>query len=423
MSIAGLGAVAGGFAEGIERGQRIDANNMRITRERKQMQREDDETAAIDAANAAARDVLKRHEADWKKQQPGPTLDGSPVPVNPFKPSPTMILDAGKARTDKLLELRGPTESWAKAWATDEAMRGQFRQQAGQRVKAAMAGGGDLTQPVSEFFSTINDGFDVASVKPTRGLDGKTTLAIQRVNRYTGQAEPQPLMLPADQFARDIDMLAANPVDLAKHSLAMNLEAFKAAGATNLENKRQEGRMTLADVNNKSAEKRVERSATATEKAAEVRAGASSKSATAEEIRALGQERTSVDNDIRTLTQQLKDARPTDRPQIQSDLAEARKRAEDVRNRLRSLSSGGAATPEASPQGSKMDAIMKDAEAQGLSTFDVQVDGKPRVSVSRGGAAAKAAPIKALPAGAKQIGTSGGKPVYQTPDGKRFIQE
>jgi hypothetical protein len=28
-----------------------------------------------------------------------------------------------------------------------------------------------------------------------------------------------------------------------------------------------------------------------------------------------------------------------------------------------------------------------------------------------------------LPKGAKQIGTSGGKPVYETPDGKRFIQK
>lgn len=38
-------------------------------------------------------------------------------------------------------------------------------------------------------------------------------------------------------------------------------------------------------------------------------------------------------------------------------------------------------------------------------------------------AAATAKPaVKALPAGAKQIGTSGGKPVYQTPDGKKFIQ-
>jgi hypothetical protein len=36
--------------------------------------------------------------------------------------------------------------------------------------------------------------------------------------------------------------------------------------------------------------------------------------------------------------------------------------------------------------------------------------------------ASKPMTMPALPAGAKQIGTSGGKPVYQTPDGKRFIQ-
>jgi hypothetical protein len=39
-----------------------------------------------------------------------------------------------------------------------------------------------------------------------------------------------------------------------------------------------------------------------------------------------------------------------------------------------------------------------------------------------GSAPAKtAAKLSTLPAGAKQIGTSGGRPVYQTPDGKRFI--
>lgn len=39
------------------------------------------------------------------------------------------------------------------------------------------------------------------------------------------------------------------------------------------------------------------------------------------------------------------------------------------------------------------------------------------------GASTHNAPIPSLPAGAKQIGTSGGKPVYQTPDGKKFIGE
>lgn len=45
----------------------------------------------------------------------------------------------------------------------------------------------------------------------------------------------------------------------------------------------------------------------------------------------------------------------------------------------------------------------------------------PAASAPAAPAAKKASPA-ALPAGAKQIGTSGGKPVYETPDGKRFIQ-
>jgi hypothetical protein len=36
--------------------------------------------------------------------------------------------------------------------------------------------------------------------------------------------------------------------------------------------------------------------------------------------------------------------------------------------------------------------------------------------------AAPKAPVSSLPAGAKKIGTSGGKAVYETPDGKRFVE-
>lgn len=38
-----------------------------------------------------------------------------------------------------------------------------------------------------------------------------------------------------------------------------------------------------------------------------------------------------------------------------------------------------------------------------------------------GGGSKAAAPMSSLPPGSKQIGTSGGKPVYQTPDGKQFL--
>lgn len=57
----------------------------------------------------------------------------------------------------------------------------------------------------------------------------------------------------------------------------------------------------------------------------------------------------------------------------------------------------------------------KPAAAPASAATGPKADAKPET---------KPAPvIKALPPGARQIGTSGGKPVYETPDGKRFIAQ
>jgi hypothetical protein len=53
--------------------------------------------------------------------------------------------------------------------------------------------------------------------------------------------------------------------------------------------------------------------------------------------------------------------------------------------------------------------------------FETNTPGAKPASAAPKVAAPVAGP-SALPAGARQIGTSGGKPVYQTPDGKQFIQ-
>ena len=41
----------------------------------------------------------------------------------------------------------------------------------------------------------------------------------------------------------------------------------------------------------------------------------------------------------------------------------------------------------------------------------------------KGGDKAKPATIQALPKGAKQVGTINGKPIYETPDGKRYVDK
>lgn len=245
MGIASLGALANGLTRGMVQGEQlVDMRDQRADRqERRQRQRtlderndvvwgrqqdqfarEDQERATLEEANQAGAEVLKRYESEWKKQQPGPTLDGSPVAVNPFRPTPMQILEAGSARTNTLLKKKGPTEAWLNSWTNDERMRTQLRTQAGQKVKAALAAGADPTEPLSEFFGTISDGYQVRGVKRTNGADGKPTLVLDRVNAYTGEPA-DPMVIPADRL---IDMLAANPADVAKHSLNMTLKAYEA---------------------------------------------------------------------------------------------------------------------------------------------------------------------------------------------------
>lgn len=90
------------------------------------------------------------------------------------------------------------------------------------------------------------------------------------------------------------------------------------------------------------------------------------------------------------------------------------------------------------PLGIKSDAfnarvakVIGDMEKNDNKFAKLPADEKRRQAVQRLGAGGDApaqsgtpaaGAVKALPAGAKQIGTSGGKPVYQTPDGKKFIQ-
>lgn len=403
MGIASLGSFAGGLTTGINNGLAIAgmAEDRAFQREqrdraRKLQQRQDSELSALDEANAQGAAVLKRYQEEWEKSRPV-TLGGT---TEDFRPTPQMILEAGRARTDALLRKMGPTEAWAKAWSADEAMRGMVRQQAAQRVKQSLMTGADPTNAVREFFETLDDGTKVTNVTLGKGPDGKPIVQVQRSNRYSGEAV-QPLELPAEQLAHDLDMMAANPNDIAKKSLEMTLEAYKhsaklkqieAEGAERrkteekkgevekgLEEAKQKNRLSLESVRGENARD-----------VAKIKASGNRSNERSQKIAALAQERTSLDSDIRTLTSQLRDARPADRVTIQARLDEARRLAADVRRRLAELTDGGGDAPSRAPAPAA-------PRQQGLPP--------------------------GLPPGSRQIGTSGGKPVYQTPDGKRFIEE
>lgn len=106
MGLAALGSLASGLNQGLVQGQnrldtlaerdRVAARQKRLDdrqdvvwgREDAAYNRGEEERQALEAANSAGAEVMKRYQDEWKKQQPGPTLDGGPVPVNPFKPTP-----------------------------------------------------------------------------------------------------------------------------------------------------------------------------------------------------------------------------------------------------------------------------------------------------------------------------------------------
>lgn len=405
MDLGALGAAASGFTRSVVRGedrntararQRTldDRNDTLWNRQQDQFSREDEDRRLMEEANAAAADVLKGYQAEWQKQQPGPTLDGAPVAVNPFKPSPMQILEAGSARTSKLLERKGPTQAWMDSWTRDEQMRTRLRGDAAQRIRQAMTTGGDITEPLSEFYSTTAGAGKVSKAAMSRGPDGKPVVAIMV------EGQQQPMMVPAEQFIMELDKTVANPADIAKHNLQMAMEAFKQKGSLEEIKARGERDVTTAKEKHTLTLGEIDRRNQGDKEVAGIRASGSRNSARGEAIRALGQERTSVDNDIRTLTQQLKDARPTDRPLIQQQLAEARTRADDIRSRLAELSApegsapAPAAAPARAPGDQVMDAAMRDAKSRGLSEFTVDSklvnDGK-RTTVRIGGEPATAA--------------------------------
>lgn len=78
------------------------------------------------------------------------------------------------------------------------------------------------------------------------------------------------------------------------------------------------------------------------------------------------------------------------------------------------------APPGTTPASYAMDVATQQIEA---ATKKLRGDGDASKPGAKPAAATPKAGPTPLPTGAKQIGTSGGKPVYETPDGKRFIQK
>lgn len=235
--LGGLGSLAGGLAQGMERGQAMRAREQQMTlaaadqamqeevmgRRRKDWERQDaqaardDQTrATLEAANAEAARVLREaqaaHEAD-------PANAGKP-----FQPAKDLIVRAGEARTNALFKA-GKTDEAMKFFAQDAAMRDGLRREAVeqnyQRYKATR----DPTALIDGVYRNIDDGFDLKGVQPVKTLDGSV------VYRITRQSRDNPEKTDVQEFTPDdVEMFvqgALNPQGVMKYELDSRLSREK----------------------------------------------------------------------------------------------------------------------------------------------------------------------------------------------------
>lgn len=240
-ALAGLGALAGGVATGMERGERLAQD--RQTRELRQRAIDEQEKVRRDlqAADQAMADRLKEFQqqaganADPVQQfnRLGGTdssmpdqaaIDAAPA-AQPWRPDNRQLMAAAQARTDKLFEL-GRHDAAVKQWAQDEGLRAQIRKRAAVEGMTAFKTSGDPRALLDGLYSAIDDDHDLADVKPITSLDPKAppSWRVERVNRRTGERKSD--VLSSDDIQGVVDF-ALNPEQAARYSLMEKLAGFR----------------------------------------------------------------------------------------------------------------------------------------------------------------------------------------------------
>lgn len=243
--LASLGSFAGGLAQGVERGQSLVARQKQMALAdseqehiQKRRKREDAGIEAMDAASAAAQGKLQEIaqskqaeiDAQYSKQQPGPTLDGGPVATNPapkYKPNDYDMLEASQAYTDELFK-RKNFEEWLKSYSIAEGQRSKLRGNAVQKFNAALAMGGDITGPMKEISTLFDNGMDVVKAEPTQAPDGSQAYAVTMKNRLTNETLP-PRVMTTLEMQKNLGILAGDQKDVAKMAIETYMMNGKAA--------------------------------------------------------------------------------------------------------------------------------------------------------------------------------------------------
>lgn len=240
--LSGLGALAGGAANGLERGERLAGERQRREANQRAIDEQEKVRRDLEAADQAMASRLREFQAQAPAADPvaqfnrlGGTdesmpdqsaIDAAPA-AQPWRPDTRQLLAAAQARTDKLFEL-GRHDAAVKQWAQDEGLRAQLRRRAAADGMTAFQASGDPKPLLDGLYSTIDDGYELADVQPSKALDpgAPPSWRVDRVNSRTGERKTNVLTAP------DIQRLVeftSNPEQAAKYALMEKLQGFGAA--------------------------------------------------------------------------------------------------------------------------------------------------------------------------------------------------
>lgn len=240
--LSGLGALAGGVANGLERGERLAGDRQRREANQRVIDEQEKVRRDMEAADQAMAGQLREFQAQAPSADPvaqfnrlGGTdeslpdqsaIDAAPA-AQPWRPDTRQLLAAAQARTDKLFEL-GRHDAAVKQWAQDEGLRAQLRRRAAADGMAAFQASGDPKPLLDGLYSTIDDGYDLADVRPSKFLDpaAPPSWQVERVNSRTGERKTN--VLTAPDIQRLVEF-ASNPEQAARYALMEKLQGFTAA--------------------------------------------------------------------------------------------------------------------------------------------------------------------------------------------------
>ena len=351
LSLGGLGSLAGGLAQGIERGQIMQERRQRSLADledqqwqRGQRERQAKQQAALDDANAAPDRVYEESKAQW-------ALNGA---QGEYQPSETTNFNAAQARSQALSKHK-LWDEFVKNEVAVQPMRTRVRTEALQRFELD----GDAGALAETVYPTVFDGKQIVGKTKLNNAANRQEAEMWRFTLSDGTTKT----VKTPELVANIKKSLISPEQTAKLEIMANLERAKAqfhGDETRKTNaSRHTEKMDEIAALNAGAKERTQIGADASKVNTETRADASMYGAdqrptaagAANMRQGLVQERLAAEKHIDQILDQISQLRGVEgkraRSGLEKELADAKTHAARIREKL--VNPGGTDT-NGSPQ-------------------------------------------------------------------------